>query len=174
MTKGVQTAVYVAQGKIEISASPQVYFSTVLGSCVAACLWDNEAAVGGMNHLLLPPDDTTASGEGVHLMELLINGLLKRGAEKHRLRAKLFGGARMIDNLSDIGARNAAFARNFFQFERIDVVSSSLGGDHGRRVKFWPTDGRAKQRFIMDSTPMVEQLPSRGEQTAASGDVDLF
>lgn len=169
-----EKAIYVAQGTFEISASPEVYFSTVLGSCVAACLWDAEAAVGGMNHLLLPPDNSNASGQGVHLMELLINGLLKRGAEKHRLCAKLFGGARMIDNLSDIGARNAAFARDFFQYEQIAVVSASLGGDHGRRVKFWPTDGRAKQRLIMDSTPITGPTPPPQVQVNATGDVDLF
>ncbi len=84
-------------------------YTTILGSCVAACLHDPLAGVGGMNHFLLPGDDNEDPGNlryGVHAMELLINALLGLGAKRDRIEAKLFGGAHVVHNLADIGARN--------------------------------------------------------------------
>lgn len=168
---GKPDSVYVPQGTFEISARPSVCFATVLGSCVAACLWDAHRGVGGMNHLLLPP--AAQDGEGVHLMELLINALLKNGARKTNLRAKLFGGARMIDGMSDIGGRNADFAREFFRYEDIEIVSESLGGRSARRIEFWPVTGHARQRLV--STEAVE-LPGAAPSARRStgGEIDLF
>lgn len=167
-------SLYVPQGEYEISDDPTVVITAVLGSCVAACLWDEHIQLGGMNHLLLPPTTSDDAGDGVHLMELLINGLLKRGARKERLRAKLFGGGRMIDGVSDIGGRNAVFARDFFRYEGIDIVAESLGGINARRIQFWPTTGKARQRFVADHT--VEKVTSKAPPPAptAHGDIDLF
>ena len=85
--------------------------TTLLGSCVAACIRDPMAGVGGMNHFLLPGgtlggNDRAVQRHGVHAMELLVNDLLKHGARRDRLEAKLFGGARMIDGLTDVGRQN--------------------------------------------------------------------
>ena len=82
---------------------------------------------------------------GAYSMELLVNGLLREGAQRQRLRAKLFGGARMLKGLTDVGDANAAFAERFLRQEGITVVGGSLRGDHGRRIQFWPTTGRAQQ-----------------------------
>jgi chemotaxis protein CheD len=102
--------VQVTQGDAHVSIDPGEVLTTVLGSCIAACIRDPEAGVGGMNHFLLPDGagaDQGALRFGVNAMEILINGLLQRGAQRHRLEAKLFGGASVIAGLSDVGAANA-------------------------------------------------------------------
>lgn len=142
---------HVIQGEWKVSRDPNVVLCTVLGSCVAACLRDPVAGVGGMNHFLLPGSvETLAQGGdvsryGVHLMELLINGLLKEGARRDRLEAKVFGGAKTIASFSNIGQQNVDFAMKFLKDEGINVVSSSTGGEVGRKVEFWPVSGRARQ-----------------------------
>ena len=133
--------VNIVQGEYFVTDDPNVVVTTLLGSCVAACIRDPIARVGGMNHFLLPaPEvrvrDNDAERYGVHLMELLVNGLLQRGARRDRLEAKLFGGARTVEGLSDIGARNAAFAERFLRNEDIVIVGGSLGGESGRRVQY--------------------------------------
>lgn len=118
--------VNIVQGEQRVSENPDECVSTLLGSCVAACLHDPIARVGGMNHFLLP------GGEGgreqderfsVHAMELLVNALLARGASRSRLEAKLFGGANTMQGLSDIGAMNAGFAVRFLEREGIHLAS---------------------------------------------------
>jgi chemotaxis protein CheD len=142
---------HVIQGEWKVSNDPSVVLSTVLGSCVAACLRDPVAGVGGMNHFLLPGSaESMAQGGdmsryGVHLMELLINGLLKQGARRDRLEAKIFGGAKTIASFSNVGQQNADFAAGFLRDEGIQLVGSSTGGDAGRKLEFWPVSGRARQ-----------------------------
>jgi len=143
--------VHIIQGEYKVVNDPNVVLSTILGSCVAACLRDPVAGVGGMNHFLLPGSGgAMASGGdatryGVHLMELLINGLLKQGARRDRLEAKIFGGARTIARFSNVGEQNAAFARQFLMDEGIRIVGESTGGDHGRKLEYWASSGRARQ-----------------------------
>jgi chemotaxis receptor (MCP) glutamine deamidase CheD len=112
--------------------------STVLGSCIAACIRDPERGLGGMNHFLLPDGDGNGDSEeakryGVNAMEILINSLLRAGARRDRLEAKLFGGASMFDRLRNIGAENAAFAKRFLQAEGIAVIGGDTGGTSARR-----------------------------------------
>jgi chemotaxis protein CheD len=172
----------IVQGEHHVESSPDVVLTTLLGSCVAACLWDAEAGVGGMNHFLLPGAESEAresSGEtmryGVYAMELLVNGLLRRGAQRSRLQAKLFGGACMVRGLTDIGELNAAFAERFLRAENIPMVGGSLRGSHGRRIQFWPGSGRARQA-LLKSEPIFQE-----ERNAAvpkpfgdAGVVELF
>lgn len=143
--------VHVVQGDFATSDDPSVVMTTVLGSCVAACIWDPVAQVGGLNHFLLP-DRTKEAGNpivyGAQAMELLINDLLKKGAKKNRLSAKLFGGGNVLEGLSNIGEKNAEFALSFLADEGIECVSSSLLGTQARRVRFYPTTGRASQKLI--------------------------
>lgn len=166
--------IHIIQGEYRVVDDPGAVLATVLGSCVAACLRDPEAGVGGMNHFLLPGELSAArNGQaeryGVHLMELLVNGLLKYGARRERLEGKLFGGARMIEGLSDIGAKNAAFAKHFLQNEGICLVAEDLGGTRGRRVEYCPVSGRARQNLLskettmaMLQTPSLPKLPQGG------------
>lgn len=143
--------VNLVQGEHVVSGDVNVMLTTILGSCVAACMRDPLAGVGGMNHFLLPGALNGAERgieRGVHAMELLINALLKVGARRDRLEAKLFGGGRMMKTLSDIGAQNAAFASDFLRQERIVNLGGSLGGDRARRIRFWPVSGKAQQMLV--------------------------
>jgi len=161
--------VHIIQGEYKVVNDPSVFLSTILGSCVAACLRDPIAGVGGMNHFLLPGAANAGSGGGdatrygVHLMELLINGLLKKGARRDRLEAKVFGGAKTIATFSNVGEQNAAFAMKFLRDEGIKVVGSSTGGEHGRKLEFWPVSGRARQYPLTGAetqkTVALEQRP---------------
>ena len=140
---------HVIQGEFHVTDEPDLMLTTILGSCVAACLRDPAAGVGGMNHFLLP-GEPGADGlrYGVQSMELLINGLLRMGARRERMEARLFGGARLIDGLTDVGLQNAAFAERFLRDEGVRFVGGSLRGDHARRVQFWPVAGRARQSLL--------------------------
>src|ERR1700742_4624683 len=114
--------VQVTQGETYVTGDAREVLTTVLGSCIAACIRDPKAQVGGMNHFLLAQGrghDRDATRYGVNAMEILINGLLKRGAARERLQAKLFGGASVIAGLSDVGASNVDFARKFLADEGI-------------------------------------------------------
>jgi chemotaxis protein CheD len=173
-----QRKVHIVQGQFHVTDDPGIVLSTVLGSCVAACIRDPTANVGGMNHFLLPGDkdrDLTREAEryGVHLMELLVNELLKRGARRERLEAKLFGGAQVVDGLTDIGAKNAEFAERFLRYEGIVFAGGSLGGACGRRIEFWPVSGRARQIFLSRSARDVP-APAMLPKPTGSGSVEFF
>lgn len=152
---GMDQVLHVLQGEFRISRAPYVVLSTILGSCVAVCLWDEAAGLGGMNHFLLPygPKAAATAPEryGVHAMEILINALLAGGARRNRLQAKLFGGARLSAKLSDIGQSNARFARDFLATEEIPCLAESLGGSSARRVLFRPATGQARQMLVPDT-----------------------
>lgn len=168
---------HVIQGEHAVSADPGIMLTTVLGSCVAACLHDPERGVGGMNHFLLADaaDGKRVTEEamryGAYAMEVLINDLMKKGARRDRLEAKIFGGAKMIDALQDVGAANAAFARRFLADEGIPVIAASLGGRQARRVEFWPATGRARQREVERAEP---QGAVRAPPPVVGNDVELF
>jgi chemotaxis protein CheD len=170
--------IHVIQGEFQVVDDPDIVLSTVLGSCVAACLRDPEARVGGMNHFLLPGDsDASRSSEaeryGVHLMELLVNGLLKQGARRDRLEGKLFGGARILEGLTDIGAKNASFAKRFLSNEGIRVVAEDLGGTRARRVEYFPLSGRARQ-VLLSGQRAVPPPALAPAPRIADGAVELF
>jgi chemotaxis protein CheD len=133
----------------------KVAISTLLGSCVAACLWDEQNRIIGMNHFLLANRRyakkeclcrTEAGKYGIHSMELLINGMMKLGARRENLRAKAFGGASMIvdttrrDNLFCVGEVNSHFIVEFLKTDGIPLVGSDLGGDVGRVIHFFSDD----------------------------------
>ncbi len=173
----METKYHVGQGEHRVATTPDAVLTTILGSCVAACLWDPRAGVGGMNHIVLPdaPEgDLRRSSAGVNAMELLINGILRKGGARDCLQAKLFGGARMIAGLSDVGARNADFARGFLEREGIPCLSASLGGSQGRRVQFWPFNGRARQFLLENAQVPVEEIHLPRLPVAPSNDIELF
>lgn len=147
----------ITQGQRLVSDDPNVAISTLLGSCVACCLWDPLVQAGGMNHMLIAgrvTGETQAALAGVNELELLINDLLKLGAMRNRLKAKVFGGAQMVSGLSDIGAANAAFTLEFLARENIECQAQSLGGDSARNLVFWPCTGAVRQRMQrMDVQP---------------------
>ncbi len=134
-------------GEYEASREESI-LQTVLGSCVAACLYDPTNHLGGMNHFMLPEandNDNACAIYGVHAMELLINALMKLGGSRRHMIAKIFGGASVVDGLShhaDVGRRNVEFVKQFLNTENIPIVAEHVLGEHGRRVKLIPTTGR--------------------------------
>jgi chemotaxis protein CheD len=170
----------IIQGEYATSDDPYEVLTTILGSCICTCMHDPVARVGGINHFLLgdiPTDQSQSTKYGVHSMELLINGLLKRGARRERLLAKLAGGAKMLNGVSDIGAANAAFATQFLHREGIQVIGRNLGGDMARRIRFWPATGRS-QVLMVQNTETAKIEASLARKTTAKprdmGDVELF
>ena len=137
--------VHAAKGATEIR--------TVLGSCVAACIYDPAMRVGGMNHFMLPSGDSAdrPARYGVHAMELLINQVMKLGGERSRLRAKVFGGAAVIRALksgADVGRKNSEFIRAFLAAERIPIEAEQLEGDQPLEVRFQTDTAKARVRAI--------------------------
>lgn len=173
-----ERVIHVIQGEFAVADDPNVVLTTILGSCVATCLRDPVAGVGGMNHFLLPGNDCAGGDSvkyGVNAMELLMNGLLRQGAVRHRLEAKLFGGAHVVQNLGDIGRKNATFAHEFLRAEGLRCVGESLGGPNARRIRFWPATGRVSQMLLESSHPDVRQAErASAPPPANSGAVELF
>jgi chemotaxis protein CheD len=174
----VDRRVHVVQGEFHVSREADVVITTILGSCVAACIRDPFAGVGGMNHFLLPGerDDTAdAMRYGAYAMELLVNSLLQQGADRRRLEAKLFGGGRIAKGFSDIGGLNAAFAEDYLAKEGITYAGGSLGGDQARRIQYWPVSGRARQFLLPpQSAPLELERPVAKPAPAPSGGLELF
>lgn len=170
--------VSVLQGEARVSADPRVVFSTVLGSCVASCLFDPAAGVGGMNHFLLSePPSSHARAQidvhyGVYLMEMLINEMLACGAIKSRIKAHLYGGSNLRSGMAAIGTANGKFARIFLERERIPLVRSGLGGTLARRVEFRPASGQVRCRNVEPEHAPAERPEPRPNRS--SGDVELF
>lgn len=167
--------------------SEVVALVTVLGSCVAACLRDPLTGIGGMNHFMLPEaadTDHPASSSaryGAFAMEILINHLVKLGARRNGLQAKLFGGGNVLPGLSqsNVGERNASFALSYLALEGIPVVAKDLLDDCPRKVYFFPDSGRVlvkKLRSIHNATILDRERSYRKRinQVPVSGHTELF
>ncbi|MEL6682220.1 MAG: chemotaxis protein CheD [Pseudomonadota bacterium] len=146
--QGYQTRIdAVIQGEYNVSSRPEIVLSTVLGSCVSVCLFDRSVGIGGMNHYLLADSGTAAGNNlkyGAHAMELLVNGLLRAGASRGNLEAKIFGGSLMSGRFDHIGPRNAEFAIGYLRDENLPVIAEDTGGTTARRVNFHPVTGQAR------------------------------
>lgn len=155
-------AIKVLPGEYCVS-SRDILLVTTLGSCVAACLRDPLAGIGGINHFLLPEgaaDPASATARyGGYAMEMLINELIKRGATRARLEAKLFGAASVNPQLAaaSVGQRNAAFARDYLANEGIALLADDLLGHDPRKVHYWPQSGRV----MVQSLPFVDRVGLR-------------
>ncbi|MBU3020707.1 chemoreceptor glutamine deamidase CheD [Aestuariibacter sp. A3R04] len=161
---------------------------TVLGSCVAACIFDPITEIGGMNHFMLPSnkavdrDNLQATRYGVHAMEVLINDCLSLGAEKKRLVAKVFGGAKVLPTYiqNNIGASNSEFVLTFLRTENIPIISSDLMNNYARKIYFTPSNGTVLMKRIHDMnnntiTEREVELSVRiNEKCKESGSIDLF
>jgi chemotaxis protein CheD len=156
---------------------------TTLGSCIAACLWDRDRRIGGMNHFLLPNDrGGGASGRyGSFAMDLLIGELVKRGARRESMEAKVFGGGAVISGMNSInvGQQNTEFVLDYLKTERIPVVSKDVLDIYPRKVCFLPASGKAMVKRLASAN--VEALAaqeraaaSRAAPASAGGSVDLF
>ena len=159
-----------------------VLVMTTLGSCIAACLWDRERRIGGMNHFMLPEGSGDSGRYGSYAMELLINELMKKGASRMTLEAKIFGGGAVIGGMSSInvGERNTQFVINYLQTERIPIVSRDVMEIYPRKVCFLPASGKAmvKRLAATHNDTFVAQDRLAAQRAApvssAGGSVDLF
>lgn len=166
---------------------------TTLGSCVAACIRDTQSGIGGMNHFLLPEDNSpdkntqlnTSARYGSYAMEILINQLLKLGARRTNLEAKVFGGGNVMKELSrsDVGQRNADFVLSYLATENIRVVAKDLIDIYPRKVHFFPKNGRVLVRKLKDNRmnniseqekSYFEQVNQFNKSTDSGGTVELF
>ena len=144
---------HVGQGEFAVADDPSVVLSTLLGSCVSTCLFDPISKVGGLNHIILPNDLSTDPFDlmvQVNAMECLINALLKQGAMRSRLVAKVFGGSNMIGSLASVGEKNTEFVFSFLNDESISVEGQDVGGTKARNIRFEPTTGRVRLKVVID------------------------
>jgi chemotaxis protein CheD len=160
---------------------------TVLGSCVAACIRDRVSGIGGMNHFMLPDGGdpgsplSASTRYGAYAMEVLINQLLKAGARRENLEAKVFGGGNVLRGFTsmNVGERNAKFVRNYLHAENIRIVAEDLCDVHPRKVYFFPETGKVlvKKLKQLNNYTLVKReqdYASRLKTNAVEGDVDLF
>ena len=161
---------------------------TVLGSCVAACIRDCQSGIGGMNHFMLPEGGGDAGSPlnasaryGTYAMEILINQLLKLGARRSNLEAKVFGGGNVLDGLTvaNVGQRNADFVLKFLQIEKIRVVAQDLVDVFPRKVYFFPKDNKVmvkKLRNVRNTTVSQSEkdYKLRLHKVDSGGEVELF
>lgn len=176
-------AVKVLPGEYFV-ANEDLMIMTVLGSCISACIWDGRVRAGGMNHFMLPDGDS-ADGfgrYGSYAMELLINQMLKIGARRESMQAKVFGGAQVMAGFTsmNVGERNTKFVLDYLATERIPVVSQDVLDIHPRKVCFFPVTGKALVKRLAHSHPetlVVEERKGNALSVAKStsgGSIDLF
>lgn len=178
--------VNIVVGGCVVSDDPHVIITTTLGSCVAACIYDPVAAIGGMNHFLLPDQGndrlSIASRYGSAAMEQLINRMLSVTGRRNRLRAKIFGGASVNAGFprgANIGQRNIEFVMEYLATEGIPTMSWDVGGASPRAVRFFPTSGRTQRRLIgeeklRDIARSESSFMERLRTTEIEGEIELF
>ncbi|HRF45338.1 MAG TPA: chemoreceptor glutamine deamidase CheD [Candidatus Competibacteraceae bacterium] len=166
--------------------------TTVLGSCVSACIRDTVTGIGGMNHFMLPAGKAERNGNGAvhglsadaayggYAMELLINSILKYGGRRERLEVKIFGGGRIIGGIADIGFGNINFIRTYLRTEGLKVVAEDVGGDFPRRMAYFPATGKVllkKLRNVRNETIVQQEsayLTNLRREATQGGEVELF
>lgn len=174
-------AVKVLPGEYYVSTDDLVIM-TVLGSCIAACIWDGKSRVGGMNHFMLPEGEDGSGRYGSYAMELLINEMLKLGARRETMQAKVFGGGQVMAGFTtmNVGERNTQFVLDYLAMERIPIVSQDVLDIHPRKVCFFPVSGKAMVKRLAHSHPetlVVEERKGNAASVAKStsgGSIDLF
>lgn len=178
-----QVTLYI--GDLHASAKPALV-KTLLGSCIAVCLWDPQTGVGGMNHFMLPralgSSGQDGSRFGVHAMDLLIGEIMKAGGDRRRFNAKVFGGGHVLgipEAEDSVPRQNIAFIREFCSAERFAVLAEDLGGCEARHVHFETDSGRAWVKRIRSEQARA-RIVERERPTAAAapspayGEVTLF
>jgi len=186
-TQGSMTA-KVLPGEYYVSRQEEL-IATVLGSCVSACIRDRRRGIGGMNHFMLPEpmgerdawSSTVgrAARYGNDAMEQLINAILKAGGRREDLEVKIFGGGRVLTQMTDIGERNIAFVRRYLAAEQLNLVAEDVGDVYPRQVQFFPCSGKARVRQLRGhhATVLVDgerNYLKRLANDPIKGEVELF
>jgi chemotaxis protein CheD len=180
-------AVKILPGEYYVS-NRELLMVTVLGSCVGACVRDRLRGIGGINHFMLPDDKRNEDSRvgssmryGDYAMEILINQLIKLGARRENLEAKVFGAGNVLPGFKSniVGERNAQFVTDYLATEGIPIVAQDLLGNHPRKIYFFPTTGRVlvkKLRSLHNETIIERELSysQKLRQAKVSGEVELF
>jgi chemotaxis protein CheD len=174
-------AVKVLPGEYYVDTEDLIV-TTTLGSCIAACLYDRQARIGGMNHFMLPGGQADSGRYGTYAMELLINEMMKRGASRLTMEAKIFGGGAVISGMNslNVGERNTTFVMDYLAVERIPVVSKDVMDVYPRKVCFLPASGKAMvKRLAPTNAEALAQQDRLAAQKAlpastGGGSIDLF
>lgn len=180
----------ILPGEFYVSKNDE-FVSTVLGSCISACIWDEKLGVGGMNHFMLPvkrdmhgidgwqEDASYTARYGHWAMEYLINEVQKNGGQRANMLAKVFGGGQIVPNMSDVGESNITFVRQYLRQEEIPVIAHDVGGPWPRKVMFHPNSGVAKVKKLRSmhndtiqrrESAYMENIEQHEEQS----DIELF
>lgn len=181
-------AVKVLPGEHYVSTAGQEMVVTVLGSCVAACVWDSRLKIGGMNHFMLPDSGSDVPVDkamrfGNFAMEELINDVLRRGGRRDSLEIKVFGGGNVLPGIGNatqsVGDRNARFVRDYLFAEGYRIAAEDLGGPHPRRIHFFPRLGKVIRLFLkkdVERAVVNREMSYRSRlQTApVEGEIELF
>lgn len=179
-------AAKILPGEFYVTTGTEL-ITTVLGSCVSACVRDTRLGVGGMNHFMLPHSvdandwggASLAARYGSHAMEALINEIIKAGGDRRCLEVKAFGGGNVVSGMTSVGRKNAEFLRRYVKIEGLHLASADLGGAWPRKVVYFPHTGKVqvKKLRVQHNDTIVrreEQYSYRIEHQPLSGDVELF
>ncbi|MCF6234813.1 MAG: chemoreceptor glutamine deamidase CheD [Gammaproteobacteria bacterium] len=185
--KGHSTfAAKILPGEYYVTVENEVIV-TVLGSCISACIRDPVFGVGGMNHFMLPEGDqemiaqgaTAATRYGNHAMEQLINDILKHGGSRKNLEVKIFGGGKVLAQMTDVGDKNIRFITEYIATEGLKLVASDVGNIYPRKVYYFPLSGKVrmkKLRSIHNNTVIEREVSYQKNITCqpVAGEVELF
>jgi len=180
-------AAKILPGEYYVTVQPGEVVATTLGSCVSACIRDKVFGIGGMNHFMLPIKSEHASDDwmdsatryGSYAMEHLINDILKNGGNRNNLEVKLTGGGRIMQNMSDVGARNIEFVLEYLQTENLDVIVQDLGDIYPRKVMYYPDTGRLRVKRLrsMHNETLIQREQAYQHELDVqpdSGGIELF
>ena len=183
-------AARILPGEYYVTQSEEGVYTT-LGSCISACIRDRVTGLGGMNHFMLPasvkdePEAWTATGLGAatrygnYAMEHLINVILRNGGQRQNLEVKIFGGGRVLANMTDVGLRNIKFVRDYLKMEKLPVIAEDVGDVFPRMVVYFSGTGLAKVKRLrsLHNNVIVNQEQAYVEQLVqkpVGGEVELF
>ena len=174
-------------GDFYVTGKADEVIVTVLGSCVAACIRDPVTGIGGMNHFMLAQHTTGSWGSdlrsarfGNFAMEKLVNELLKAGCARERLEVKVFGGGNVTDTSNAVGSDNAEFVLRYLAAEGLRCAAQDLGGEHPRRIHYYPSTGRVVRRLLGlgETYEVAHEEKDYGNRLQAAkgsgGDIELF
>lgn len=181
-------AAKILPGELYVTQADEI-ITTVLGSCISACIRDPFAGVGGMNHFMLPISKdmsllndkaSSATRYGNFAMEQLINEILKNGGQRQNLEVKIFGGGHVLANMTDVGKRNIDFVVEYIHLEGLKLVAEDVGDKFPRKVQYNPITGKARMKKLrtMHNKTIVERenayLHTIEQSEAVPGDIELF
>tara|TARA_R110001592_G_scaffold38315_2_gene126473 strand:- start:14414 stop:15052 length:639 start_codon:yes stop_codon:yes gene_type:complete len=183
-------AAKIMPGEFYVSKTGEMIV-TVLGSCISACIRDVQLGIGGMNHFMLPMQGeysseqwgnsvSSASRYGNWAMEFLINEILKLGGTRRNLEIKVFGGGRVLSNMTDIGERNIAYVKKYIYEENFELAACDVGDIYPRKVLYFPDTGSVKVRKLRhaeNDTILQREISyshDLNNKSAKSGGVELF